>query len=94
MTELPDVSSYGKYSSDNYGVNALRVNLGTITLYYSYQTIVAYRDIQDGLVVHVNDWGTTTGKHLNWLDDGDKKYRLMRNEFEKMLKAALDRHIV
>jgi hypothetical protein len=93
MAQLPNVSSYGNYSSSNYGVNTLRVELGTITLYYSYKTIVAYSDIQDGLIVHENIWGVTTGKHLNWLDNGDKANRKDSNVFDEMLQKALERHI-
>jgi hypothetical protein len=92
--QLPTIRSYGNYSSDNYGVNSLSVSLGTITLYYSYKTIIAYEDIQDGLVVRENDWSTTTGKHLNWLDGGYKEQRKSSAEFEAMLETALERHIV
>ena len=91
--DLPSISSYGDYSSDNYGVNSLAIRLGTITLYYSYKTIVAYRDYQDGLIVHENDWRTTTGKHLNWLDGGDKKSRLNDTDFQIKLECALNRHV-
>ena len=93
MFELPSITSYGQYSSDNYGVNSLRVNLGTLTIYYSYRTIVAYRDTQDGLVVHENDWSTTTGKHLNWIDGGRKDKRLNDTDFQNKLQAALARHL-
>lgn len=92
MKQLPKISGYGEYSNDNYGVNALRVDLGTIDLYYSYQTIVAYSDSQDGLVCSVNAWGVTTGKHLNWIQS-DKSRRVERGKFESMLESALARHI-
>jgi len=88
---LPNISSYGDYSSDNYGVNTLRVKLVNITLYYSYKTIVAYEDAKDGLVVRKNDWSTTTGKHLNWIDD-DHKTRIEGEVFQKMLAEACTRH--
>jgi len=94
MPQLPKITSYGNYASDNYGVNSLKVVLETITLYYSYETIIAYRDIQDGLVVHQNVWGVTTGKHLNWIDGGNKTDRLDGDNFDEMLQAALSRHIV
>ena len=94
MKQLPKITSYGNYSSDNYGVNSLKVVLETITLYYSYETIIAYQDSQDGLIVHQNVWKTTTGKHLNWIDNGNKKSRLDGCKFDEMLQAALDRHIV
>jgi|SRR5690349_16305730 len=92
--ELPQFQSYGNYSNDNYGNHTLQIFLPGITLWYSYKTIVAYRDSQDGLVVCENIWGPTTGKHLNWIDDGDKKNRIKSDEFDTMLKAALERHFV
>ena len=94
MSELPRITSYGRYSNDNYGVNSLRVVLKTLILYYSYETIIAYEDNQDGLIVHQNVWGVTTGKHLNWIDSGNKKSRLDGCKFDEMLQATLNRHIV
>jgi hypothetical protein len=90
---LPKISNYGQYSSDNYGAHTLKVNLGAITLYYSYETIIAYSDNQDGLIVRENDWSTTTGKHLNWIDGGDKKNRKPASVFNELLQSALTRHI-
>lgn len=91
--ELPTITSYGDYESKNYGVNSLCVDLPGIRFYYSYKTIVAYRDFEDGLVCRQNDWATTTGKHLNWIQP-DKKLRKPSEEFESMLAAALARHFV
>lgn len=89
---LPNVSNYGRYSSDNYGAHTLRVDLGTLTFYYSYQTIIAYSDGQDGLVCSENQWGVTTGKHLNWIQP-DKKSRIKADKFNEMLEAAIARHV-
>lgn len=89
---LPKISSYGEYSSDNYGAHSRRVELANITLFYSYDTIVAYRDAEDGLIVSENQWSTTTGKHLNWIDGGDKKSRKPAFVFSEMLAAACKRH--
>ncbi len=88
----PSISSYGQYSSNNYGVHTKKLVLENITLYYSYEIIVAYYDFTDGKVVSVNQWGTTTGKHLNWIDNGDKKNRKPAEVFDAMLKAACLRH--
>ncbi|GAG12601.1 unnamed protein product [marine sediment metagenome] len=90
MTEIPNISSYGNYESSNYGMNTIRLGLSSITLYYSYKTIVAYSDFTDGLTVCDNVWSTTTGKHLNWIDD-DHSIRLPFEQFEIKLQAALDR---
>ena len=94
MQNLPTISGYGKYASDNYGVNCLRVDLGAMTLWFSYNTVVAFRS--DGArPVCENQWGPTTGKHLNWIDGGDKdakKRRLPRDTFEAALAGALADH--
>lgn len=94
--QLPEVSSYGHYASSNYGLNTLMVTVGGLRLYYSYRTIVAYYDYQDGLVVCQNTWDTTTGKHLNWIDGGGaaRKDRLLYGEFLNKLYAAIARHVV
>lgn len=89
---IPKISNYGNYSSDNYGAHTLKVDLGEIELYYSYETIVAYSDIKDGLVCSLNSWGVTTGKHLNWIEQ-DKKKRKNSQIFGIMLESALSRHI-
>ena len=92
MTELPSISSYGKYESSNYGMNTIRLDLSSLTLYYSYKTIVAYYDHQDGLVISDNVWSSTTGKHLNWINE-DKSIRLDFDQFQIKRDAALKRHI-
>ena len=90
MTNLPTISNYGNYSSDNHGAHTLRVDFEMFTLYYSYETIVAYYDHEDKLVVSQNVWGTTTGKHLNWIES-DKKIRVKHDDFVKKLAAMLER---
>ena len=88
--KLPSFRNYGQYSSDNYGVNSLAFDLGSIEIFFSYQTPVAFITAKTGLVVRENDWSTTTGKHLNWIDNGDKKARITGEEFEKRLQEALE----
>lgn len=86
---LPVVGTYGNYSGDNYGAHTLKVQVNGLVLFYSYRSIVAYQDWKDGLVVSVNRWGTTTGKHLNWIQ-ADHKKRV--SNFDERLAAALERH--
>ena len=88
IMNLPTISSYGDYSSSNYGVNSLVVSFPKLDLYYSYKTIVAYR-FKGDKVVRQNDWAQTTGKHLNWIDRGDKKSRISGEEFEAKLGKIL-----
>lgn len=86
------VSSYGDSSSSNYGVNCLRVTVGSLTFYFSYQTVVAFRSPATGLVVIRNYWSTTTGKHLNAIDNGNKSERLEQGEFDTKLAEVMARY--
>lgn len=71
--QLPKISSYGRYSSGNYGAHTLRVDVGPLTVWFSYKTPVAFHVEGQKRVVHKNDWGPTTGKHLKWIDGNDSK---------------------
>ena len=86
--------NYGNYSSDNYGANSICIQLGLKTIYYSYDTVVAFegynsKGVYFGLTVTKNCWGPTTGKHLNFIDGGAKSKRLDRDEFLKKLNDFL-----
>lgn len=85
------ISSYGDYKSGNYGKNAMTVSVGTLELYFSYRTVIAISK-PGVLIVSQNEWGPTTGKHLNWIDGGDKKNRVPRVEFEAKLQKMLREH--
>lgn len=69
-----------------------RVDIGPITLYFSYSTCVAFHVDHRSLVVCENIWSNTTGKHLNELDGGgdNKKERLSREEFVAQLQQVMD----
>jgi hypothetical protein len=88
MSSLPYIRSYGNYKSDNYGSHALRVSFDNLELWYSYRTIVAFRAPGYGLTVRENDWGPTTGKHLNAVEP-DKSKRISGKEFERQLSEVL-----
>lgn len=92
MTELKDIkiNGYVDYSSNNYGVNALMVTVGNIELYFSYKTIIAFRD-NGVLTITKNYWGPTTGKHLNAISQ-DKTKRLSSDVFDQKLNAMLKAH--
>lgn len=82
--------NYCNYSSSNYG-SSRAIQVGDLELYFSYDTIIAFRSPK-GLRVHKNDWSTTTGKHLNAIDDGDKKNRLDTEQFDKELDELLQQY--
>jgi len=56
-----------------------------LKVYYSYTTPIAL-EIDGVLKVSENQWSKTTAKHLNWIDDGNKKDRLKPEEFNQLLK--------
>lgn len=64
---------------------------GTLTLWYSYETVIGFQDGNLPRVVSENLWSTTTGKHLNAISI--KKDRIKRAEFERLLAAVMAKHI-
>ncbi len=64
------------------------VFVGSLTLAFSYQTVIGYQEGWSAWRLTENYWGPTTGKHLNWLDER-KKDRLEDALFSLGLKTAL-----
>ena len=71
------------------GANFTCVDLGDLSVWFSYNTPIAFQSGTWGtLVVRENVWSTTTGKHLNAIDGGDKKAKARRvssDEFNRAL---------
>jgi len=86
-SQLPTFSTYGNYSSSNYGAHAIVFSTAAGEVYFSYKTPVAFRTLKHGLVICDNDWGPTTGKHLNAIDS-DKQRRIPGDKFEALLAEA------
>lgn len=90
--QIPQFEVYGDYSSRGYGSHALRFwDANGNVFWFSYETLVAFKKIGGERVVRKNDWSTTTGKHLNAIDGGDKEAkaaRVTKEVFEVKLKEA------
>ena len=83
--------NYGNYSSDNYGTHSMAFTDNFHNDYYfSYDTLIAFRG-DEGLIIRENIWGSTTGKHLNWIDR-DKSIRVDSKTFEARLQALRDKY--
>lgn len=82
--KFPTVFNYGEYSSGNYGVHSLCFEDGEDSYWFSYETLVAFK-INGEFHISKNYWGTTTGKHLNWIND-NKKIREDAETFEANYK--------
>lgn len=91
--ELPKIENYGRYTNENYGHHMLKATVDSLTVWFSYETPVAFQ-VADGLVVvRQNDWGVTTGKHLSWIDGGSKDAKAKRvssDVFTSLYQQALD----
>lgn len=89
---LPSIRNYGKYSGNNYGAHTLVVGILGVDIYFSYETPVAFRAPGCGLVVHVNDWTRTTGKHLNFINR-DASIRVNDDEFQRLWKEHVEERL-
>lgn len=84
--------SFHVYCDNTTGHNALCFDLGYVTVWYSYRTVVAFRTAGAATTVRENSWGPTTGKHLNAIDGGTreaKTARLPASDFEDALRVAV-----
>lgn len=88
MTKI-HLPSFDVYCDNTTGQNALVFDLGTgARVWFSYKTPVAFKLGSEPLIVRENDWGPTTGKHLNAIDGGDKKSRVSGEVFMELLGYA------
>jgi len=53
--------------------NFTSVEMGDVTIYFSYETAVGFHVAGKGYTVVENQWGPTTGKHLNKIEPDHKK---------------------
>lgn len=68
--------------------NFTNVTIGDVELWFSYRTLIAFRTPTScGTIVRENDWGPTTGRHLNYLCD--KSERVSNGEFAQLVGQHL-----
>ena len=72
------------------GNNGKMVQINDLDLYFSYDTVVAFRAPGYGLKVSENIWSNTTGGHLNTIDGGDKSGRLEHEQFMIELSRLIE----
>lgn len=71
--------------------NFCRVQFGEVTVWFSYQTPIAVASPVTNYrtVVRQNDWSSTTGKHLSFIDGGNKADRVPGDVFQALLAEVL-----
>jgi hypothetical protein len=68
-------------SRDN---QATCVEFGFVTVWFSYETPIAFQFEGQPRVVSQNVWSKTTGKHLSAIDGGNHKTRVDHAQFQKL----------
>lgn len=76
--------------------NYTEVTIGGVVFYFSYKTCIAFWDKWSGdrPIVSTNEWSTTTGRHLNYIDAGEKSSRVSSDDFAVLLHAIIMREKV
>lgn len=69
--------------------NLTEVNVGDVTLWFSYETIIAYRLPNGERVVSENVWSPTTNRHMNAIDGGSKRAKAARVPFQEFTRRVL-----
>ena len=86
-----NLPKFETYCQNTTAGNALRFDFGgVLQVWFSYQTPVAYSVMDGPKRVRRNEWGPTTGKHLNAIDGGDKPSRIDGGQFESSLSKLLE----
>lgn len=76
------------YCSNTTAANALSVTLGdSLKVWFSYKTCVAISYCGNTIVCE-NQWGPTTGKHLNAIDGGGAEAKALRMPREKFVSVC------
>ena len=78
------IPAFEKYA----GPSSLKLTIGSLTIWFSYKTPVAFQVYGQELKICQNRWAQTTGKHLNAIDP-DKTKRIPFGD----LIAELERHL-
>ena len=67
--------------------NAKLVTVDHVKFYFSYETLIAVEPLNSALIIRQNDWGPTTGKHLNAVDGGSKEAKAKRLSSDDFMVA-------
>lgn len=68
--------------------NLYSVQINDLTIWFSYETAIAFQINADFIYVSKNEWSNTTGKHLNIIDN-DKAKRIDHKELLSQLSWNL-----
>jgi len=83
--ELPKVDNYHAHTQRD-TVRAVRVDVGDVTIWFSYRTCIAFQVPGRDAICRENVWGPTTGGHMRSVSryGTDKKGRVDAATFHKL----------
>ena len=87
MTKTIQLPTFDFYCDNTTKGNAIVFDLGSLRVWFSYHTPIAFKLLGFPIIVHENDWSVTTGKHLNAIDR-DKKSRVSSEVFAELIDLA------
>jgi hypothetical protein len=68
--------------------NFTNVTIGDVELWFSYRTLIGFQTSETaGRIVRENEWGPTTGKHLNYI--GTAAPRVSGERFAELVAQHL-----
>jgi len=71
------------------GAGPVEITLGDLTIWFSYAEPIAYHHHRTGYVFSVNEWGTTTGRHMTSIRAHKPSERIPRADFLDQLSTIL-----
>jgi len=75
------------------GNNGKRIKIGSkMEIYVSYETVIGFWTPETGLKVRHNEWGPTTGGHINAIPGIDKSALMDGEDFKKDFNKVLEDH--
>lgn len=83
----PDIRDYARITPIMPNFNFVRI--GQIQIWFSYETVIAFGVVGDVPKVRENEWGPTTGKHMNHIGVPAKS-RIEGAEFERLFCEFAD----
>ena len=70
--------------------NFVHVTVGNVGVWFSYNTMIAFR-VGNNLLIHENIWSRTTAKHLNQIRGRNGHDKIRRDVNETEFQAEWDR---
>lgn len=62
---------------------------GGLTIWFSYETPIALKNKEDIIILTLNEWGTTTGRHINAVKREGDFTQMRKTDFDYVMNRTL-----